>query len=201
MSRRPGPIDSLQGFRGSSTIVRVFIARKRWVVLEGSCRERPKRCRSGSVSRCYIAPTAYLCPLLLIRGAALQFHLFLGLSRTLICMPHATATPFLLDTHSSDFSLPVVAASTIIDDQVFEQMMRRASERPTMHAAMPANMSMSLCSPSSSALASPSSNGYGFVMPLGTPSRRLSSCVVARDGGGEFFAQSPAPGRPASFFR
>ncbi|CAN0422741.1 unnamed protein product, partial [Ectocarpus sp. 8 AP-2014] len=24
---------------------------------------------------------------------------------------------------------------------------------------------------------------------------------VARDGGGEFFAQSPAPGRPASFFR
>ena len=84
--------------------------------------------------------------------------------------------------------------------QVFEQMMRQASERP----AMPA--SMALCSPSSSStLGSPSSNGYGhghgFVMPFGTPARRLSSCVVARDGGGEFFAQSPAPGRPASFFR
>lgn len=81
--------------------------------------------------------------------------------------------------------------------QVFEQMMRQASERPAMPPA-----SMSLHPPSSpSALGSPSSNGFGIVMPLGTPARRLSSCVVARDGGGEFFAQSPAPGRPASFFR
>ncbi|CAM9911382.1 unnamed protein product [Scytosiphon promiscuus] len=79
-----------------------------------------------------------------------------------------------------------------LDEQVFEQMMRKASER-----AMPM--------PTSTALASPSRhhhhhNNNAFVT-LGTPARRLSSCVVARDGGGEFFAQSPAPGRPASFFR
>ncbi|CAN0314523.1 unnamed protein product, partial [Ectocarpus fasciculatus] len=73
-----------------------------------------------------------------------------------------------------------------LDEQVFEQMMRTASERSS-------GMTMSM-----SSLSSPS---HGSHLPLGTPARRLSSCVVARDGGGEFFAQSPAPGRPASFFR
>ncbi|CAB1097751.1 unnamed protein product [Ectocarpus sp. CCAP 1310/34] len=73
-----------------------------------------------------------------------------------------------------------------LDEQVFEQMMRTASERSS-------GMSMSM-----SSLSSPA---HGGSLPLGTPARRLSSCVVARDGGGEFFAQSPAPGRPASFFR
>lgn len=58
--------------------------------------------------------------------------------------------------------------------QVFEQMMQTASERMPAPPPPP---------------------------PPGTPARRLSSCVVARDGGAEFFAQSPAPGRPASFFR
>ncbi|CBJ48903.1 hypothetical protein Esi_0057_0075 [Ectocarpus siliculosus] len=73
-----------------------------------------------------------------------------------------------------------------LDEQVFEQMMRTASERGS-------GMAMSM-----SSLSSPA---HGGSLPLGTPARRLSSCVVARDGGGEFFAQSPAPGRPASFFR
>ncbi len=74
--------------------------------------------------------------------------------------------------------------------QVFEQMMRQASERSIMPPPPP----MALGSPGAS-------SAFQAMMPLSTPARRLSSCVVARDGGGEFFAQSPAPGRPASFFR